>query len=125
MSYVDLPVHVHNVFHECVRLNPVLDIFTSFYCTIKGAANTVLSDPEVTHLVVSDEVDPAIIPSTPSKVKVVKQQWFWESIQIEACADEQLYLAKVCKVKFVSFVRCTHTCTYTYTHSLSLGGFSS
>ena len=30
-----------------------------------------------------------------NRVLVVKQQWFWESIQIEACADEALYQAKV------------------------------
>lgn len=52
----------------------------------------------MTHLVVSDnEVDPADIPPTSSRVQVVKQKWFWESIQIDACVDEQLYQAKVNK----------------------------
>lgn len=48
----------------------------------------------MTHLVVSDDVNPADIPVTRAR-DVVKQQWFWESIQIEAKADEKLYLAKV------------------------------
>ena len=66
--------------------------------------NGELGEPGVSHLVVSDDVDPAHIPTAPSKVHVVKQQWFWESIQIEACADEQLYLAKVgiSKLSFVN-----------------------
>ncbi len=54
-----------------------------------------LGEPGLTHLVVSDNVDPAHLPGMPFRIHVVKQQWFWESIQIEACADEQLYQAKV------------------------------
>ena len=61
-----------------------------------GAVSGEYGQSGVTHLVVSDnEVDPAHIPHTSSRVQVVKQQWFWESIQIDACADEQLYQAKV------------------------------
>ena len=48
-----------------------------------------------THLVVSDQVESADIPQTSSYVQVVKQQWFWESIQIDASADEHLYQARV------------------------------
>ena len=48
----------------------------------------------MTHLVVSDDVDPSQIPVSRAR-NVVKQQWFWESIQIEAKADEKLYLTKV------------------------------
>ena len=54
-----------------------------------------LGEEGLTHLVVADEVELHTIPPTPSRVLVVKQQWFWESIQIEACADEALYQAKV------------------------------
>ena len=54
-----------------------------------------IGDTGLTHMVVSDNVDPAHLPSTPARVHVVKQQWFWESIQIEASADEQLYQVKV------------------------------
>jgi len=57
--------------------------------------SVTLDDSDVTHLVVADEVDPQLIPPTTSRVLVVKQQWFWESIQIDACADETLYQAKV------------------------------
>ncbi len=53
------------------------------------------SDKPTTHLVVCDGVEVSSIPHTSSRVHVVKQQWFWESIQIDACADERLYHAKV------------------------------
>ena len=54
-----------------------------------------MGEAGLTHLVVSDDVDPAHIPTTPFRIHIVKQQWFWESIQIEASADEQLYQVKV------------------------------
>ena len=64
--------------------------------TSLGANHADWGQSGVTHLVVCDnEVDPSHIPHTSSRVQVVKQQWFWESIQIDACADEQLYQAKV------------------------------
>ncbi|CAI8002154.1 Protein ECT2 [Geodia barretti] len=62
--------------------------------TDNGGMNGELGDAGLTHLVVADTVDPSEIPVTSSRVLVVKQQWFWESIQIEACADEALYQAK-------------------------------
>ncbi len=49
----------------------------------------------MSHVVVADEVSPEAVPATHPRVLVVKQQWFWESIQIEASADEGLYPAKV------------------------------
>ena len=60
-----------------------------------GATNAEWGQSGVTHLVVSDEVDSTNIPQASSRVQVVKQQWFWESIQIDACADEYLYQARV------------------------------
>ena len=64
-----------------------------------GAIHADWGQSGVTHLVIADnEVDPSHIPHTSSRVQVVKQQWFWESIQIDACADEQLYQAKVNKL---------------------------
>lgn len=60
-----------------------------------GATNAEWGQSGVTHLVVSDEVDSTNIPQASSHVQVVKQQWFWESIQIDACADEYLYQARV------------------------------
>lgn len=66
-----------------------------------GAEVKVLGSSGVTHLVVANELDSEDIPVVSSRVSVVKVQWFWESIQIEACADEALYLAKdaPCKKK--------------------------
>ena len=61
-----------------------------------GATSVDWGQSGVTHLVVSDQVDSANIPQASSQVQVVKQQWFWESIQIDACADEHLYQARVC-----------------------------
>ena len=63
--------------------------------TLTGAVNAEFGSSSITHLVVSNEVEAGEIPYAPSRVSLVKQQWFWESIQIEACADEQLYQAKV------------------------------
>ena len=54
-----------------------------------------MGESGVTHMVVSDVIDPSQTPPTPSRIHVVKQQWFWDSIQIEACADELLYQVKV------------------------------
>ena len=65
---------------------------------IPGAQTAELGEAGVTHLVVSDDVDPAHIPSTFSRIHVVKQLWFWESIQIEASGDEQLYQVKVSRL---------------------------
>lgn len=59
-----------------------------------GAVTASLGDSGVTHLVVADSVEAQDVPPASSRVQVIKQQWFWESIQIEACADEALYQAK-------------------------------
>ena len=67
----------------------------SHHHTLTGAVNAEFGSSSITHLVVSNEVEAGEIPYAPSRVSLVKQQWFWESIQIEACADEQLYQAKV------------------------------
>ena len=56
----------------------------------------------VTHLVVCNEVDVSTLPHTSSRIYVVKQQWFWESIQIDVCADENFYRAKVQLRSFLS-----------------------
>jgi hypothetical protein len=54
-----------------------------------------IDDDDLTHVVLANGVDPSQLPSSiPSRTHIVKQQWFWESIQIEACADEALYYAK-------------------------------
>jgi len=64
-------------------------------CVCAGAECRGLEENGVTHCVVADGEDLTSYPSLSSRVHLVKPQWFWESIQIEACADEQLYLAKV------------------------------
>ncbi len=63
--------------------------------THTGAVNGQVGEDDVTHLVVADGVGPETVPVTHPRVLVVKQQWFWESIQIEASADEGLYSIKV------------------------------
>ena len=69
-----------------------------------GAETGDLGESGVTHLVVSDDIDPTHIPTTPFRIHMVKQQWFWESIQIEASADEQLYQIQVS----TGHVECVH-----------------
>lgn len=64
-------------------------------CDYVGATSADWGQSGVTHLVVSDQVESASVPHASSHVQVVKQQWFWESIQIDACADEHLYQARV------------------------------
>ena len=78
-----------------------------------GATNAECGQSGVTHLVVSDEVDSANIPQASSHVQVVKQQWFWESIQIDACADEHLYQARV-SGGFTGGNCMSHTCHFVY-----------
>ena len=79
-----------------------------------GATSVDWGHSGVTHLVVSDQVDSADIPQASSHVQVVKQQWFWESIQIDACADEHLYQARVnnCVFSLIGVQLECSACTY-------------
>ncbi|XP_033759920.1 protein ECT2-like isoform X1 [Pecten maximus] len=54
-----------------------------------GTCGTV-GDDESTHLVVDDQSTKELPHSTMLPHYVVKAEWFWGSIQMEACADENL-----------------------------------
>ncbi|CAH1781349.1 unnamed protein product [Owenia fusiformis] len=47
--------------------------------------------PECTHLVVDGHTVKTIPFITHPKLRVVKAEWFWSSIQIDACASESMY----------------------------------
>uniref|UniRef100_A0A6A7G201 Protein ECT2-like n=3 Tax=Hirondellea gigas TaxID=1518452 RepID=A0A6A7G201_9CRUS len=53
---------------------------------------TTLSDPAVTHVVLDDGNVKEKPPDYPSKAYVVKGEWFWASIQMNACANESMYM---------------------------------
>ncbi|XP_073255407.1 protein ECT2-like [Porites lutea] len=58
----------------------------------QGGVPVEASDPRCTHLVVEDSVKE--LPSgllEQSHCQAVKQEWFWASIHMDACADESLY----------------------------------
>ena len=61
----------------------------------QGGTFCSFEDKIFTHVVVEDGVQdvPPEIMDTPH-VKIVKQEWFWASIQVDACADTALYLFK-------------------------------
>ena len=88
-------IHPHPISHLPYSLEP--------HPGATGAVTASLGDSGVTHLVVANSVDAQDVPPASSRFQVVKQQWFWESIQIEACADEALYQAKVGGVSVASF----------------------
>lgn len=58
----------------------------------QGGVPVEASDSRCTHLVVEDSVTE--LPSglvDESQCQVVKQEWFWASIHMDACADESFY----------------------------------
>lgn len=64
--------------------------------TSQGGSFAPVGDPTCTHLI----VDETVIKELPPDIRcprVVKQEWFWASIQIDACADEHLYKYEVAK----------------------------
>eukprot|EP00794_Sanderia_malayensis_P011021 gene11021-12185_t len=56
-----------------------------------GASFLPVGDPACSHLVVEHSVVELPTEGNFKGVQVVKQEWFWASIQIDACADESLY----------------------------------
>uniref|UniRef100_A0A3Q2E2E8 Epithelial cell transforming 2 n=1 Tax=Cyprinodon variegatus TaxID=28743 RepID=A0A3Q2E2E8_CYPVA len=57
-----------------------------------GGGHAELGDEQCTHMVV-EENSVKDLPAPPSKaLYVVKQEWFWGSIQMDARADESMYL---------------------------------
>lgn len=61
----------------------------------QGGTFCGLEDQMFSHVVLENGVQeiPAEAQNLPD-VKVVKQEWFWASIQVDACADTALYLFK-------------------------------
>ena len=49
-------------------------------------------DTNCTHVVVDDSTVTALPPDVPKEVPVVKSEWFWASIQMDACAEEKLHV---------------------------------
>ena len=45
-----------------------------------------------THIVVDDSTVTTLPPEVPKDVPVVKNEWFWASIQMDACAEEKLHV---------------------------------
>ncbi|EDV28860.1 uncharacterized protein TRIADDRAFT_52151 [Trichoplax adhaerens] len=59
----------------------------------QGGRPTTITDVNCTHIVVENP-NTEISENISIKAKIVKQEWFWESIQLNACADELLYLIR-------------------------------
>ncbi|XP_042228864.1 protein ECT2-like isoform X2 [Homarus americanus] len=57
-----------------------------------GGILTTLDDQLATHVVLEDQTITEKPPDCPSRAHVVKAEWFWASIQMEACPDEKLHL---------------------------------
>ncbi|XP_022238533.1 protein ECT2-like [Limulus polyphemus] len=62
-----------------------------------GGQVTEPSESACSHVVVEDMgTSPVVIPDDISpRAHVVKMEWFWASIQMDACADESIYIYKV------------------------------
>lgn len=56
-----------------------------------GGCTCPPSAEDCTHLVVDENVVKVLPVLLCEKACIVKSEWFWASIQIEACADEELY----------------------------------
>ncbi|KAK7866025.1 hypothetical protein R5R35_008539 [Gryllus longicercus] len=57
-----------------------------------GGVAVDLEDPTCTHVVVDESAVQNVPEKTPAKAFVVKVEWFWSSVQNEACAAEKEYL---------------------------------
>ncbi|KAG0717993.1 Protein ECT2 [Chionoecetes opilio] len=57
-----------------------------------GGFITPLEDPSATHVVLEDQSVTEKPPDCPPKAHVVKAEWFWTSIQMEAPPSETLHL---------------------------------
>ncbi|XP_063843442.1 protein ECT2-like isoform X4 [Scylla paramamosain] len=60
--------------------------------TQNGGFNTTLEDQQATHVVLEDQTVTEKPPDCPPKAHVVKAEWFWTSIQMEAPPSETLHL---------------------------------
>lgn len=59
-----------------------------------GATFLPVGDSRCTHLIVEHSVTDIPTDGSFEHVQIVKQEWFWASIQIDARADESMYLFK-------------------------------
>ncbi|XP_076033603.1 protein ECT2-like isoform X2 [Oratosquilla oratoria] len=59
--------------------------------TQNGGISTTLEDQNATHIVI-EEQSTQESPVKISKAHIVKAEWFWASIQMDACASEKLYV---------------------------------
>ena len=50
------------------------------------------NDGQCTHIVVDDSTITSLPNDIPKDVPVVKSEWFWASIQMDACAEERLHV---------------------------------
>lgn len=57
-----------------------------------GGVSVELNDTACTHVVVDESAVQNVPDKAPSKAHVVKVEWFWASVQNEACASEKEYL---------------------------------
>lgn len=57
-----------------------------------GGILTTLDDQQATHVVLEDQTVTEKPPDCPARAHVVKAEWFWTSIQMEACPNEKLHL---------------------------------
>ncbi|KAK8742664.1 hypothetical protein OTU49_001613 [Cherax quadricarinatus] len=57
-----------------------------------GGILTTLDDQQATHVVLEDQTVTEKPADCPPRAHVVKAEWFWTSIQMEACPDEKLHL---------------------------------
>jgi len=56
-----------------------------------GGTYIKFGEPGCTHLVIEDSYNSLLPVEMMSSVNVVKQEWFWASIQLDACVEESLY----------------------------------
>jgi hypothetical protein len=50
------------------------------------------NDDQCTHIVVDDATVTSLPANIPKDIPVVKSEWFWASIQMDACAEERLHV---------------------------------
>ncbi|XP_078734764.1 protein ECT2 isoform X1 [Lampetra fluviatilis] len=58
---------------------------------MQGGECVEVGDERSSHLVVEENMVKVLPPEIPFKTYVVKQEWFWGSIQMEARAEESIY----------------------------------
>ena len=58
-----------------------------------GGRETIdANDGHCTHIVVDDSTITSLPTDIPKDIPVVKSEWFWASIQMDACAEERLHV---------------------------------